>query len=104
MLPWSGCIECAARPCHLHRRDRQAMQRIMPGCACLIFFLLLEGICSAQFDEDPLFESELIFPLEGWHNHASCIVETPRGDLLVCWFHGSGERKADDVKIEGARK
>jgi hypothetical protein len=31
-------------------------------------------------------------------------VETPRGDLLVCWFHGSGERTADDVKIEGARR
>jgi predicted neuraminidase len=48
-------------------------------------------------------ESELIFPLETWHNHASCIVEAPNGDLLVCWFHGSGERTADDVKIEGAR-
>jgi predicted neuraminidase len=31
-------------------------------------------------------------------------VEAPNGDLIVCWFHGSGERKADDVKIEGARK
>ena len=51
----------------------------------------------------PFLESELIFPLEVWHNHASCIVETPKGDLLVCWFHGSGERTADDVKIEGAR-
>jgi predicted neuraminidase len=51
----------------------------------------------------PLCESELIFPLETWHNHASCIVEAPNGDLLVCWFHGSGERTADDVKIEGAR-
>jgi hypothetical protein len=30
-------------------------------------------------------------------------VELPNGDLLVCWFHGSGERTADDVKIEGAR-
>ncbi|HKQ07277.1 MAG TPA: exo-alpha-sialidase [Blastocatellia bacterium] len=49
------------------------------------------------------YESELIFPLEHWHNHASCIVECPNGDLLVCWFHGSGERTADDVKIEGAR-
>src|SRR5262252_3285008 len=48
-------------------------------------------------------ESELIFPLETWHNHASCIVELPNGDLMVCWFHGSGERTADDVKIEGAR-
>src|SRR5437763_854431 len=53
--------------------------------------------------EKPFCESELIFPLEHWHNHASCIVETPKGDLLVCWFHGSGERTADDVKIEGAR-
>src|SRR4029079_5345175 len=54
--------------------------------------------------EKPVFESELIFPLEHWHNHASCIVEVPNGDLLVCWCHGSGERQADDVKIEGARK
>ena len=52
----------------------------------------------------PFLETELIFPPETWHNHASCIVETPRGELLVCWFHGSGERTADDVKIEGARK
>src|SRR5262245_48835456 len=52
----------------------------------------------------PFFESELIFPLEHWHNHASSIVECPNGDLLVCWFHGSGERQADDVKVEGARK
>ncbi len=59
---------------------------------------------AASLPEKPLFESELLFPLERWHNHASCIVETPKGDLLVCWFHGSGERTADDVTIEGARK
>ena len=50
------------------------------------------------------FESELIFPLEHWHNHASMVVEAPNGDLLVCWFHGSGERTADDVLIRGARR
>src|SRR5437773_5009636 len=27
--------------------------------------------------EKPLYEAELIFPLETWHNHASCIVEAP---------------------------
>jgi len=54
--------------------------------------------------ESPFLKSEIIFPLEIWHNHASCIVEASNGDLLVCWFHGSGERNADDVKIEGARK
>ena len=48
-------------------------------------------------------KSELIFPLEDWHNHGSCIVEYPNGDMLVCWFHGSGERQADDVLIRGAR-
>jgi predicted neuraminidase len=47
---------------------------------------------------------DLIFPPEPWHNHSSSIVELPNGDLLVCWFHGSGERTADDVKILGARK
>jgi predicted neuraminidase len=49
------------------------------------------------------YSSELIFPPESWHNHSSSIVETPNGDLLVCWFHGSGERTADDVLIRGAR-
>src|SRR5262249_22878357 len=43
-------------------------------------------------------------PPEHLHNHASCIVECPGGDLLVCWYNGSGERRADDVKVEGARK
>ncbi len=58
---------------------------------------------SAADSAKPFLESEIIFPLEHWHNHASCIVECPNGDLLVCWFNGSGERTADDVKVEGAR-
>lgn len=58
---------------------------------------------TSPVETKPFIESELIFPLEHWHNHASCIVECPNGDLLVCWFHGSGERQADDVKVEGAR-
>ncbi|HEV2448334.1 MAG TPA: sialidase family protein [Candidatus Sulfopaludibacter sp.] len=49
------------------------------------------------------YSSELIFPLESWHNHSSSVVELPNGDLLVVWFHGSGERTADDVLIRGAR-
>jgi len=51
----------------------------------------------------PQYSSELIFPLEKWHNHSSSIVELPNGDLLVCWFHGSGERDADDVLVRAAR-
>ncbi len=51
----------------------------------------------------PQYSAELIFPPEHWHNHSSSVVELPNGDLLVCWFHGSGERTADDVLIEAAR-
>jgi len=66
----------------------------------LVTLLSCNGINAA----DPQHFAELIFPVEHWHNHGSCIVECPNGDLLVCWFHGSGERKADDVVILGARK
>ncbi len=52
----------------------------------------------------PVFEEELIFPPNPQHDHGSSIVETPEGDLLACWFHGSGERNADDVLVQGARK
>lgn len=52
----------------------------------------------------PQFSSELIFPLHPQHNHAPAIVECPNGDLLVSWYRGSGERKADDVAVLGARR
>jgi len=48
-------------------------------------------------------ESELIFPLQKKHVHSSSIVELPNGDLLTCWFEGSGERTANDVLINGSR-
>ena len=80
----------------------------LPKCQGIAFLTLLwlfarTPPCLSAGAEKPFHEAEFIFPLESWHNHASCIVETPRGNLLACWFHGSGERKADDVKIEGAR-
>jgi predicted neuraminidase len=53
--------------------------------------------------ERPFLTSELLFPLEHWHNHGSTVVELPDGDLLACWFHGSGERTADDVAVLGSR-
>lgn len=49
------------------------------------------------------YSAELIFPLQDKHVHGSTIVEGPNGDLLAAWFHGSGERSADDVQIQGAR-
>ncbi len=66
--------------------------------------LLLSGaLFTAALAAQPLHQTELLFPPENWHNHSSSIAELPNGDLFVSWFHGSGERQSDDVKIEGAR-
>jgi len=73
----------------------------MRAGGALMLFLLLVLPAGAQ---KPFYESQLLFPPERWHNHGSCIVELPNGDLLVCWYNGSGERTADDVKVEGMRK
>jgi predicted neuraminidase len=68
----------------------------------VLMWLLMPALLAEA--EKPLYESQPLFPPEHWHNHASCIVELPNGDLLVCWYNGSGERTADDVKVEGMRK
>lgn len=69
------------------------------------FVMAILLLCTVSVGaQQPFHSSTLLFPPESWHNHGSCIVELPNGDLLACWFHGSGERTADDVKIEGARK
>ena len=65
----------------------------------LAIFLVLAAVAAAA----PQYSGEVIFPPEKWHNHSSSLVELPNGDLLVCWYHGSGERTADDVLIQGAR-
>jgi predicted neuraminidase len=75
----------------------------------LVFSYLAAQLCGAACGgpanhDQPFLQCELIFPLENWHNHASCIVECPNGSLLVCWYHGSGERTADDVVVLGARQ
>jgi predicted neuraminidase len=69
----------------------------------LMGWLLLSGACGVVAAGDGLAKRDL-FPPETWHNHGSCLVELPDGQLLVTWFHGSGERKSDDVLIEGARR
>jgi predicted neuraminidase len=52
----------------------------------------------------PRYSAELVFPLHPQHNHAPGIVELPDGDLLVSWYRGSGECRADDVAVYGARR
>lgn len=70
-------------------------------------FTLVAGIVLCVWPRAALAagpRSELVFPMQVLHNHASSLVETPEGDLLVCWYRGSGERDADDAAIMGARK
>ena len=82
-----------------YKKRGSKMLKYIP-CLLIAFAAPKGAICSAQSK----LVSELVFPVESWHNHGSCIVECPNGDFLVCWFHGSGERKSDDVKILGARR
>lgn len=92
-----------------------AIGRVVVGGAVVLAFGLLLGLglpgrSSASWGEPAVppapaafHRAEMIFPLEHWHNHSSMVVEAPNGELIVTWFHGSGERQADDVIIEGAR-
>jgi predicted neuraminidase len=68
----------------------------------LLLTLLLASAGLTPAAESPRFQAELVFPLDRRHNHAPGIVECPNGDLLVSWYRGSGERKADDVAVYGA--
>ena len=63
-------------------------------CLCLC----VAGAAQAQCVRQDLFE-----PVDK-HVHGSSIVQCPDGGYLACWFHGSGERTADDVQVLGARK
>ncbi len=64
---------------------------------------MLTSLLAAAITMMPGTSRVLIAPLQPTHNHGSCIVECPNGDMLACWYRGSGERGADDVLILGAR-
>jgi len=65
---------------------------------CLLILVPAAAHGAAEFSSSP------IFPLQAKHVHGSSIVEAPNGDLVACWFYGSGERSANDVQIQGARR
>jgi len=52
--------------------------------------------------ENPFYNSQLIFPMNSQHSHSPSIVKLPNDIFLACWFHGSGEKGADDVVIQAA--
>jgi predicted neuraminidase len=65
--------------------------------------ILAAGVFASPAKASAFRTSGFIFPLEHWHNHGSSLVELPNGDILAAWYNGSGERTADDVKVEAAR-
>jgi len=80
------------------------MRLLMRNVVVAVAAVLTTGLFPAALQQEkPFLTSELLFPLEHWHNHGSTVVELSNGDLLTCWFHGSGERTADDVVVRGAR-
>ena len=64
--------------------------------------LFMIWLAAPLWADEPEYRSELVFPLHSQHNHAPGIAELPQGDLLVSWYRGSGERKADDVAVYGS--
>ena len=68
------------------------------GCVGLALWL---SVCAGA--AEPFFESEFIFEPQAKHVHSSSIVECPNGDFLAVWFYGSGERRSNDVQVQGAR-
>lgn len=75
-----------------------------PRLFLLMFLLLaLSGVAQVRNAKNAIVSEELIFPYQNEHVHGSSIVSLPNGDLLACWFQGSGERTADDVRVMGAR-
>src|SRR3954453_1049875 len=80
------------------------MSRRYKDIRASIFAIMLVGLLSpgAAQAAAPEFYRQAIFPPEPKHNHASCLIATARGHFLAAWYSGSGERKSDDVVIQGA--
>lgn len=68
-----------------------------------IFIFVLTSNAQQINSFNSIEKEELIFAPQSEHTHGSSLVELPNGDFLAAWFQGSGERKADDVRIMGAR-
>ncbi len=100
---------------HLLDRPRKQIRHIAICAAILTCWQ--QAHCQNQAKETEgaqvYFSSELVFALHLEHNHAPSIVELPlensddanhASELLVSWYRGSGERKADDVAVYGAHR
>ena len=84
------------RPARTSALPTGKVARVHPSRAAFAVLVFLLTLSRSFAAEAPFLRGEFLQPLEHLHNHGSCVVEAPNGDLLVCWFNGSGERQADD--------
>ena len=84
-------------------RLQRACEWVCRWVCCWVWFVAAWAVLGSN-RLTPTLVSEAIFAPEARHNHASCVVEAPDGTLLVAWFNGSGERQADDVKLQASRR
>lgn len=71
--------------------------------SALLLFLMITFIGFSLIAQEKNRKEAFIFPFQELHVHSSSIIELPNGDMMACWFEGSGERKANDVQVKGAR-
>ncbi len=69
----------------------------------IVSFLMIIFLSFSLIAQEKNLKTSFIFPFQEKHVHSSSIIELPNGDLMSCWFEGSGERNANDVQIIGAR-
>jgi len=74
-----------------------------PIISILFLFISFFSFSQTRNSKNAIVQEEFIFPFQNEHVHGSSIVQLPNGDLLACWFQGSGERTADDVRVMGSR-
>jgi hypothetical protein len=75
------------------------------GFYLLLLVALLHGkyVAAADVSVSIVLKEDIFAPQEK-HVHASTLVQAPSGGFLAAWFHGSGERTADDVVIQASWK
>ena len=71
--------------------------------AILLTLVILGMLSTTVLADTAQFSREHIFAPQIKHTHGSSLVQLPNGEYLACWFYGSGERSANDVKLMGAR-
>ena len=78
------------------------MENLKAIMVALLLVQAVSGITAQIRDEHhSIIGEEYVFPFQNEHVHGSSMVFLPNGDLLACWFQGSGERTANDCKDNG---